>query len=61
MKQGEKVVKTLALKRISETPQSVGAAAFREAMLLHKLEHRNMLKLEGVLRDVAVPGSNAAG
>lgn len=38
--------------------QGLTLCSFREAMLLHKLEHTNILQVEAILRDVQVPGTN---
>ncbi len=46
--------RTVALKRINSD-------GWREVMLLDKLEHRNILKVEGVLRDMKIPGTDTLG
>lgn len=42
----------MALKKIKD---------FREPLILFKLEHKNIIKLEGVLRDISIPSSSEIG
>lgn len=43
------------------TYQPESHEGFREAMILHKVDHINILKLNGVLRGVQIPGKNVIG
>jgi serine/threonine protein kinase len=54
--QNSNIEKIVALKKV--TIQASPTDTWREAMILDKLEHRNILKMEGVLRDTVAPGND---
>eukprot|EP01114_Cavostelium_apophysatum_P014472 TRINITY_DN3769_c0_g1_i1.p1 TRINITY_DN3769_c0_g1~~TRINITY_DN3769_c0_g1_i1.p1 ORF type:complete len:775 (-),score=174.06 TRINITY_DN3769_c0_g1_i1:32-2356(-) len=64
-KSAGKVVAVKKLEKKGGVNNYTGSAPhnemFREAMLLHKLEHGSVLKLIGIMRDSTIPGVNLTG